>query len=214
MQTKTIGEILREEREFHRFTIDDLAKKSRIRREYLIALESNQFQDLPAAPFVKGYIQTYGKIFGFNYKPLIALLRRDYKESAKGQLVPREFLKPVVKRKKIWTPVSMIVVALAGTFFSFVVYVVIQWYNLQKPPLLEISVPEQGAEVSSQVVIEGRTSPEAVVTINAQPVSLNTDGTFSTEIFLPRQGINTITIEARDRRGRSNIMQRSVRVQF
>lgn len=214
MKTKTIGEILKAERQFHRTSLDDLSKTTRIRKEYLIALENNQFQKLPAATFVKGYIKTYGQTFEFNYKPLLAMLRRDFKESAKGKLIPREFLKPVVKRRKLWAPVTVVLMGLGSIFFAFVTYVVVQWYNLQKPPVLEIVKPVQDEAVASQVIVEGKTAPDAVVTINAQPVALQVDGSFQTEIFLPREGLNTITIEAKDRQGKSNIMQRTVRVQY
>ncbi len=214
MKTRTIGEILQEEREFHRFSIDDLAKRTRIRKEYLVLLENNEFEKLPAATFVKGYIRTYGQVFGFDYKPLLALLRRDFKESARGQLVPREFLKPVLKRKTFWTPITTAILVLAALFLSFVVYVGVGWYNLQKPPSLEVTVPSENAEVAAQVIVEGKTLPDAVVSVNAQPVALQVDGSFKTEVFLSREGINTITIKATDRRGKSNTVQRTVRVKY
>lgn len=68
--TKSIGEILREERLKHRLSLSDLAKRTRIRLSYLEALEDSQFNQLPAAIFVKGYIRAYGQVFGFDHKPL------------------------------------------------------------------------------------------------------------------------------------------------
>lgn len=214
MKTRTIGEILREEREFHRFTIDDLAKRTRIRTEYLVLLEDNQFEQLPAATFVKGYIKTYGQVFGFAHKPLLAMLRRDFKESARGQLVPREFIKPVLKRKAFWTPITTAILVLAALFLTFTVYVAVGWYNLQKPPMLEVTAPLENSEVAAQVIVEGRTLPDAVITVNAQPVALQVDGSFTTETFLSREGINTITVKSTDRRGKSNTVQRTVRVKY
>jgi cytoskeleton protein RodZ len=54
MKTQSIGELLRQEREAHRLPLPELAKRTRIRLEYLEALEHNQFDRLPAATFVKG----------------------------------------------------------------------------------------------------------------------------------------------------------------
>ena len=99
MRTKTIGETLKDERNKHRLRLEDLAKKTRIRASYLQALEENRFEDLPATTFVKGYIKTYAHVFGFDHQPLLAMLRRDYKESAKGRLIPREFIKPILANK-------------------------------------------------------------------------------------------------------------------
>jgi len=214
MQTKTVGSILREEREFHRVALSDFAKLTRIKTEYLAALEANHFPELPAAPFVRGYIKTYGQTFGFDYQPLLAMLRRDYKESAKGQLVPREFIKPLLKRRLIWTPTTLTVIGLIVVFLTLISYVGWQWYNLQKPPILKVTKPETNAVVAAQVEVAGSAAKEAVVSVNAQPVELDSNGQFLTQIYLPRDGINTITIEARDRRGKSTIVQRTIRVEY
>ncbi|MBD3279378.1 MAG: hypothetical protein GF390_01560 [Candidatus Pacebacteria bacterium] len=214
MKTKTIGEILQEERQFHRLSLPELAKKSRIRLEYLRALEKNQFDQLPAATFVKGYIKTYARLFGFDHQPLLALLRRDYKESAKGKLVPREFVKPVIKKRQLWTPVTILVIVMASVFLTLLGYVGFQWYNLNKPPSLEVYAPQEDQFVAGTVVVEGQTLPEAVVTVNSQPVALQPDGSFQTEVYLPQEGISTITIEATDRRGKTSLLQRTVYVKF
>lgn len=214
MKTKTIGETLREERQHHRLKLKELSNRTRIKLEYLRALEENSFNKLPAATFVKGYIKSYAQVFGFDYQPLIALLRRDYKESAKGKLVPREFVKPILKKRHLWTPVTLIVTLLGTAFAIIMVYIGLQWYQLTKPPSLEVTDPAEEAFVASQIKVVGQTAPEAIVTVNSQPVSLQPDGSFQTEIFLPREGVNTLTIEATDRRGKSTIIQRSVRVRF
>jgi cytoskeletal protein RodZ len=214
MKTKTIGEMLREARTFHRLSVEDFSKRTRIRAEYVTALENNQFDQLPAATFVKGYIKTYGTVFGFDYQPLLGLLRRDYKESARGKLVPREFIKPVLKKSPLSTPVTVAVLVLTTLFLSLISYIGFQWYNLNKPPELRITNPADNAAVASQVLVEGITTPEAIVSVNAQPVSLQPDGSFKTEILLPREGITSITVEATDRRGKTSIVQRTVFVQF
>lgn len=194
--------------------LPEMAKRTRIRQEYLSALEANQFDQLPAATFVKGYIKTYGQLFGFDYRPLLAMLRRDYRESARGTLVPRDFLKPVLRRRQLWTPITLIVIVLAGSFLSLASYVGFQWYQIQKPPSLEIVEPTQNQVVGPQVIVSGQTEQEALVSVNSQPVALQPDGTFQTQLLMPRDGLNTITIEAKDRRGKSNIQQRTVRVEF
>jgi cytoskeleton protein RodZ len=214
MRTKTIGEILREERQLHHLSIEDLAKRTRIRKEYLDALENNQFETLPAAVFVKGYIKMYGQLFGFDYQPLLALLRRDFKESARGKLVPREFIKPVLKKRPLWTPVTMTLMIVSSAFLALISYVVIQWYNLNKPPELILETPENNAQVAAQVEVSGQSESDAIVIVNAQPVALQPDGSFQTEVFLPREGINSITVEAADRRGKKTIIQRTVYVKF
>ncbi|MDQ3008420.1 MAG: helix-turn-helix domain-containing protein [bacterium] len=214
MKTKTIGEILKEEREFHRLSLEELAKRTRIRPEYLQALESNNFEALPAATFVRGYIKTYGKTFGFDYQPLIGLLRRDFKESAKGTLVPREFIKPMLRKGFTWTPITSLIVLVGAGFLTLTLYIGYQWYAFNRPPMLEVYNPVDNQNVASEVDVEGITVPDAIVSVNTQPVAIQADGTFATRIFLPREGITSITIEAKDRRNKSSIIQRTVYVQF
>lgn len=214
MKTRTIGEILREEREFHHLSLESLSKRTRIRQEYLEALEQNQFELLPAATFVKGYIKTYGQIFGFDYQPLLGLLRRDFKESAKGKLVPREFIKPVLSKKPWLGSITGTVIVVATVFLALFGYVGFQWFSFNRPPDIVIEAPEENAEVASQVVVTGRTKVDSIVTVNDQPVALQSDGSFETQIFLPTEGVNSITIEAKDRRGKSKLVQRTVVVKF
>ncbi len=214
MQTKSVGQILKEERQRHQLSLAEMAKRTRIRLEYLQALESNQFGKLPAATFIKGYIKMYASIFGFDEQPLLALLRRDFKESAAGKLLPREFINPVLKKSQFWRPITWAVLALAVIFTVLIGYVGLQWYNLNKPPFLEVYAPEEDAFVSSEIEVTGQTDPEVVVAVNAQPVSLKPDGSFQTKVYLPREGITTITVEATDRRGKSSLIQRTVYVQF
>lgn len=214
MKTKTIGEILRSEREAKHLSLSQLAKKTKIKLRYLSALEENRFQDLPAATFVKGYIRTYAEVLDFDHQPLVALLRRDFKESAKGCLVPRDFIKPVMKRRQFWQPATFLVMGLALVFLSLVGYVGIQWHRLNRPPALEITAPAPEELVASRVLVRGQTDNDAIVTVNSQPVALQPDGTFRTEILLTREGSNTISVEAKDRQGRSTLEQRTVRVKF
>jgi len=214
MRTKTIGEALKDERIKHRLRLEDLSKKTRIRVAYLEALEENRFEDLPATSFVKGYIKTYAHVFGFDHQPLLALLRRDFKESAKGKLIPREFIKPILKKRARKNSVSALLVMMIAVFLSLFGYVGLQWYNLTKPPKLEVIQPKEQALVSSKVIVEGETLPDAIVTVNDLPVALQQDGSFKTEVIVPNEGISLFVIQAKDRRGKTSTVERSVTVQF
>lgn len=214
MKTKTVGEMLKEERLRSRLTLSELATKTKIRLAYLKSLEENRFEDLPSATFVKGYIRTYAKFFGLDHRPLLALLRRDYGQSAKGRLVLREFIKPMMADRWQWSGVTLIALLAAGSFLSLLIYVGVQWYNLNKPPELVVTAPEDRSLVAAQVKVEGRTHPEATLTVNLAPVALRPDGSFTTEVFLSREGATTITVEATDRRGRTSLEQRTVVVEF
>lgn len=214
MRQKTVGEMLKDERVSHRIQLPELAKRTRIRLEYLEALEENNFSKLPAATFVKGYVKIYAKLFGFDPQPLLALLRRDYKESAKGKLVPREFLTPLLKKRQHMKPVTFVMIGLTVVFLSLFSYIGVQWWLSQQPPHLEVDQPEELAVVGPQVEVSGETEPEALIIINDQPVALQPDGSFQTQVSLMTEGIVTIVIQAKDEQGKTSTIQRQVQVTF
>jgi cytoskeletal protein RodZ len=214
MQTQTVGDLLRAAREKAHVTLEDLAESTHIKIEYLAALEENDFDALPAATFIKAYIRNYARLFELDEKPLFAILRRDYEESVKGQLIPREFLYPQLKKKTAWLPIRLVLISVITVFAVFFSYAAWQFYQLNRPPTLNLFAPAENAEVSSNVLLRGQTTADAMVTVNATPVSLRADGSFETELYLPQEGVNTITIKAKDKNGKSTTLQRSVQVKF
>src|SRR5262245_66575751 len=53
------GGLLRELRERHGVSLEELARTTRIGRRFLEALEADDFAALPAGPFAKGFIRSY-----------------------------------------------------------------------------------------------------------------------------------------------------------
>lgn len=214
MQTQTVGDLLRNAREKARFTLEDLAESTHIKLEYLNALEENNFEALPAATFIKAYIRNYARIFDLDEKPLFAILRRDYEESAKGQLIPREFLYPQLKRNTTWSPINLVLFAVTVIFTIFFSYALWQWWQLNRPPTLILFSPEEDAVVQSPVILQGKTKADVLLTVNATPVALKEDGSFETELYLSQEGTNTITLKASDKNAKSTVLQRNVQVKF
>lgn len=214
MKTKTIGELLVSERLKRDLTIEHVAELTKISVQHIHALEHNHFEQMPAATFVKGFIKSLANCYQLDPQPLLAMLRRDFKESAGDRLVPHEFLRPALKHQRMWTPVITTMVCLGAVFFTLISYVLFQWYSLQKPPELNVIQPAELQELTSPIRIQGNTLPDTIVTVNAQPIGVFPDGTFETEIALPRQGTHLLTIEATDRKGKKSVVQRIVRVKL
>lgn len=213
-QTRTVGELLQQEREQKRISRVELAQKIRVKEQFLAALEDNRFEDLPAAVFVKGYIKGYARVLGFDAEPMLALLRRDFSESSKGKLVSQELIKPSFPKTAAWSPIKLATSGVVGVFLVLFSYIGIRWYGLISPPNLQLVEPSEDSIVSSQVVIKGVSEPETIVTVNAQPVTVDLDGSFETQITLPNEGISTITVEAKDKRDKTATLQRTVFVRF
>lgn len=211
MKTKKIGELLREQRESHRLTLERVSRLTHIKQEYLRLIEENQFDQLPPAVYVKGYLRSIAQIFGVEPAPLLALLRRDYKESDAGVLQ----LQGISSRRRtsLWHGSikwqAILVGAILCTIFA---YVSTQWFLAQRPPPLVVDNFAELTEITPSTVITGHTSPEAIVLVNDQPAALRPDGSFSYQLQLEQTGLLTIRVEARDQRGKSTVIERSVRV--
>lgn len=214
MRQKTVGELLADERKNAGLTVAELADRTFIQVAQLVALEENNFSQLPPAPFVKAFISKYAEECGVDPQPFMGLLRRDYKESAKGRLVPREFLSPLIEHRTRLKPVRLLVLIAAGVFTALVGYSAFQWIKLQQPPELAITSPEDLARVGKTVQVQGTTDPEALVTVNETPVALKADGSFTTELTLSTKGVFLLAIEAKDSRGKVRKIERHVVVEF
>lgn len=76
----TTGEFLRAIREHKGQTLDELAKSTRIRRAYLVAIEEGDRSSLPARPFAIGYVRSYAQALGIDGDAAAARFKRETPE--------------------------------------------------------------------------------------------------------------------------------------
>ena len=214
VKTQTLGDLLKTNRKKAGLELEDIAKATFIKLKYLQAIENDDFAVLPNASYAKAYVSNYAKLLAVDPQPLLAILRRDYRESAKGRLLPREFLKESFKKAKLFSPIRLTVSAIIIMLLSFALYTTWQWFSLNRPPRLVLFQPEDNQVTANRVVVEGQTVIDAIVVVNAQPVALQADGFFNTELYFDIEGPTTITVKATDRRGKTSVVQKSIRVKF
>ena len=73
MTKESIGEFLKRERELRQITLREVAEGTKISIRRLRSIESDQFHDLPAEVFVRGFIKSYAEYIGID--PEDAILR-------------------------------------------------------------------------------------------------------------------------------------------
>ncbi len=120
-----IGEILRQARESASYSIAYVAAQTHLKEDVIVALESDQFDQLPNDVFVKGYIRSYAKLLEIDSKELLAVYPSD-------RDVQTETVVPQVKKAKklsssgvdpivIWSSVTVVVI-LSGLLMTWWVY--------------------------------------------------------------------------------------------
>lgn len=68
-----VGSLLKGEREEKGISIDQLARVTKLRKQFIEALENEAWHDLPSPVYVKGFIRSYAQGVGFNGKEAIRL---------------------------------------------------------------------------------------------------------------------------------------------
>lgn len=72
-----LGDLLRERRQEHQWTLDEVARQTRIRRQYLEALEEGNYGLLPADLQVRGFLRVYAQTLGLDPDEVTALYRQE-----------------------------------------------------------------------------------------------------------------------------------------
>ena len=78
----SVGAYLRELRERHGVSVEEIARSTRVLHQYLDALEADDFAALPAPAFAKGFIRAYCQVLGESPEHALALWAERPAESA------------------------------------------------------------------------------------------------------------------------------------
>jgi len=79
-----VGKKLAAERRSQGKTTHDIVMTTRIMASKIDALENGRWDDLPAEPYVKGYIQNYARALGLDPKPFLEEYARDIGAERRG----------------------------------------------------------------------------------------------------------------------------------
>lgn len=207
---RTVGQVLKEEREAKFYSIEEVEKATKIRKELLEALENGQSQKLPPQTFVQGFIKSYGKFLNLDTEKLLAIYRREFSDTKNPPRILESFSNPVEKKGFKITPAKFLGLVILGLVIIFFGYLWFEYRFLVGAPFLEISQPPDQQTLSEgSVTVSGRTDPESKVSINNQEIQVDASGKFSQLIQLS-DNANTITISATSKSGKSSKVERAV----
>lgn len=207
---RTVGNVLKETREKKFYTLDEIEKATKIRKELLEALEAGQYLKLPPPTFIQGFIKNYGKFLGLNTEKLLAIFRREFSEGKNPPRILESFSNPVDKKGFRITPSRVLVSVTLALVIIFFVYLWFQYRFLVGSPFLEVDQPaDQFNAISSEIIISGRTDPEAKVSINNQEIQVEKNGQFSQQIKIT-DNVNNIVIIATSKSGKQTKIERNV----
>lgn len=203
-----VGERLKKTREELNFTLEDAAKKTRIPLKYLEAIETAQFNKLPQAKAHRlAYVRQYAETLNLNPASVLCQFSQESDLSSYTPIHPRQSIRlwPAKSLSNIFRQVAVGVLLI-----GFVSYLVWQVRGVLQPPKLYVFTPIDGY-ISNKLaaIVQGETEKEVKIMINGKEAMLNEAGKFELPIDLSN-GINTITISAIKKHGKTTTVTRHV----
>jgi cytoskeletal protein RodZ len=207
---KTVGTLLREARESKRYSLVQVEEATKIRAKFLTAMEADDFRRLPSPSIVRGFVHNYAEFLGLNSQTVLAFLRRQMAEVPKSSLLPKGMAEPINRSMFQLTPAKFLMFLVGGLIGVFLIYLGLQYRQIRQPPDLSLELPKDQLVISEKrVEVIGRTDPDATVMVNSVSVLVRSDGRFFDTVTLD-PGVNTITIVATSRFGKTTTLTREI----
>jgi cytoskeletal protein RodZ len=152
------------------YSLEEIAKITRLSLKYLSAIEAGDLDSLPPEPYNYLMIKDYAQFLGLKGEDLVRLYRRDY------QRLPSKLAPARVKHQV--TPNLLFNLLSLASLMVFIIYLLWQYYDYQRAPPLEVVWPSIELVGDSDIIVTGITDTEATVKVNDQLVIVSSEGHF------------------------------------
>jgi cytoskeletal protein RodZ len=181
MEFKPLKEIIREEMKIKGLNVQKLSELTDIPPYYIKALLENDFSKLPAAPYVRGYLNAIAKVLEIDSEPLWQEYQKEssIKRSGENDRLPtnRYAQKPFNKIGFVITIVVLIFIALLTP----------KIVDFLGHPTIEITSPPSDMYTTQDDIftLKGKVkNPQDKLSINGSEVIINQDGSFEKQVTL------------------------------
>lgn len=211
MGNETLGNVLERIRTEAHMSVDRASRLSRIRPDFIEAMERDDFASLPSDLYARKFLLAYAEVLELDQRKVLDRYEREQRAPKVDEISLKPEPAPA-KRQIVLTRVFYGASVLM-LFLGVVGYLGWQLKGLVEPPPLVVETPNDNLIVDqSSVVVAGQTQEESTVMINGQPVSVDTSGRFEELVGL-KEGVNTITISARTKHSSETTVHRRILVE-
>lgn len=184
IQLETLGEYLLEVRTQLGLSPQEVGARTSVAPKFLALLEGGDFARLPADVYVYGFLRELAELYGVDGATLVSQYKKE--RAIMGQLEKRkaeERRRGGQLERLVITP-KVLTVSLAALFVAATVgYLVWQVVSIDRTPELSVDEPKDRQIVrDAAVTVAGKTDPGMAVTINDQPVFVDSEGKFKTQV--------------------------------
>ncbi len=204
-----IGQQFEEERKRKGLNLEEVSRATKIREDFLRAIEKGDFRALPSSAYAYGFVRNYAKFLGLPVEKSLALYRREFDEKKQIEVLPRGLANPnEYKRTKFKIGKSMIIIGIV--FVLVAIFLLFQYRGALFNPTLKIDTPKESQSFKTlSIEVSGKTDPDSTLTVENEQITLDRNGNFTKEITV-FPGNTTITFTAENRFGRTTVVKRDI----
>lgn len=210
LDLEAVSEQLKNARLEKRLRISDAARALNISAAYLEHMENNRFHKLPAGVYGKNFLREYALFLDLDHAELISILEKEQNAPVEKNKI---FSNQIIRGAEFFALPKLIKgLVISTVVISCFIYLGYRLEKITAPPELVINTPEQNIITEEKKInISGMTEAETNIMINGELALSDNEGKFSKEINL-RSGMNVITIVAKKKHGKENIITRQILV--
>lgn len=209
----SIGSQFQEERKNKNLSIEEVAKATKIRPDFLNAIERGDYKKLPSPAYAYGFVRNYAKFLGLPVEKSLAIFRREFDEKKAVEVLPRgltnssDFSLPRFKIGKSAVVVGAVFLVIAAFLFF-------QYRAALFNPNLDIDVPEEDQTLNSlNIEVRGKTDPNGILMVENEQVTINPDGSFKKQITV-FPGSTSLTFQVENKFGRTTTVEREINIKL
>ena len=207
MKDETLGQVFKRYREAERIKVEQIEKDTKISKRMILAIENDDYNNLPDDLYTTNLIRTYAKYLSLDYNKLLNLYKRAKEKSASNKNLAAKKVKIYITPQRARNLVILLIVLI------LFIYLGLQINKIFQAPQLDILQPAKGLITTQNYIeIKGLTEKEATVFINEKEVFLDPQGNFSATLDL-QKGLNIIKISAAKKYSKENVIYRQILVQ-
>lgn len=199
----SVGGILQKQRINKGLTLQQIEKYTKIREQFLKAVEENNWNFFTSKIYIKGIIKNYSRFLDLDENKMLAFFRREYEKKEEIKFKEKVSSSFLISDKKKYITFFIIMI-----FFLFAVYFILQLKLYISPPSVVILSPKETTfKRTNKIKIIGKTEKESSITISGERIYQNKEGVFEFDFPLTSKK-NQLILEVVGANGKKTIFQK------
>lgn len=209
----SIGIQFQEERKNQNLSIEEVSRATKIRAEFLSAIERGDYKKLPSPAYAYGFVRNYAEFLGLPVEKSLAIFRREFDGKKAVEVLPKGLTNSsdfTLPRFKIGKSALLV----GAVFLIISAFLFFQYRAAVFNPGLDVDSPQEGQTLSSlNIEVKGKTDPNGILMVENEQVTINSDGSFKKQITV-FPGSTSLTFQVENKFGRTTALERKINIKL